>query len=134
MIVSTFKKDLRLLAEKFNLKFLVLFGSRANGTFNNSSDWDFAYFPKSDFSLEDEIDLFDSIMFILKDEKIDLINLKSQEDYLIRKNVSKKSILIYEEKSGIFSEFQVNSIFNYIDYLPMYKIEEEIVNKKLENM
>lgn len=134
MIDSTLKKDLKLLAKKFNLKFLVLFGSRANGTFKKSSDWDFAYYPKSDFSIEDEINLFDSIMFILKDEKVDLINLRNQEDYLIRKNVSENSILIYEEEDGIFSEFQVNSIFNYIDYLPIYRIEEEIVNKRLENM
>jgi uncharacterized protein len=134
MIKPNIKKKLNLLAKKYDLKFLVLFGSRANGTYNNLSDWDFAFFPQKNFSIEDEMDLFDSILFILKNEKVDIINLKNQQDYLLRKNIAQNSILIYEEEKGIYDDFQVNSIFNYIDYLPIYKVEEDIVNKKLKNL
>lgn len=122
------------LSKSFDLKLLILFGSRAKKTHSKTSDWDFAYLPRSNFTFEDEKNLFEKLMKILNYEKIDLINLKFPKNYLIVKNIFFQGILIYEAEKGLFKEMKYNSWISYLDFKHYYDLQFEINKKELEGM
>lgn len=94
------------LSKLFNLKLLVLFGSRAKKTYSRTSDWDFAYFPRSNFTFQDEKNLFENLMRILN----------------------------YESEKGLFKEMKYNSWISYLDFKHYYDLQFEINKKELEGM
>ena len=59
------KQKLKNLAKEFNLDLFILFGSRANNTNREDSDWDFAFIKYGKFKLEDEFDFRIKLMSIL---------------------------------------------------------------------
>jgi predicted nucleotidyltransferase len=128
---SELKKKLMILAKNFKLDLFILFGYRAKGDYNENSDWDFAYFSKN--NKVNYLDLFSEIQNIVG-ENIDLVNLSSDLDPLLRYNILKDNILIYESELGLIDDFYADSVIEYIDFKPYLKLEEEIINKKINNL
>ena len=124
--------QLKEIAKNYDLDLMVLFGSRAKGPIKEDSDYDIAVlFNKYDN--EKFLELLEELEEKLLN-KVDLVSLNLNEDPLLLKNISQGGICISERKKGLFDTFQVNSIFNYIDYSPLYKIEEEIVSDELNSI
>lgn len=134
MIDDNSKKILMSVAKKHKLKLLILFGSRAKGQNRKNSDWDFAILGNKKLSLNKKLKIYQDLDCITKFENVDLIDLNVVDEHILRQNIFKKGICIYENEKGLYDEEFVNTIYNYIDYSPLYKIEEEIVQKKLENL
>lgn len=61
-----------------------------------------------------------------------MIIIDSNLDPLLGKNIFEKGVCLYEKEEGLFDDLQVNALFNYIDFSPLYKIEEELVEKRLD--
>ena len=120
------------ISKKNSLKLLILFGSRANGTENDNSDFDFAFISKKLFDTEDHENLRDQIIEILNFEKVDLINIKKEDDVLIKRNIFDTGICIYESEKGLYDSIFVDVIYDYMEYEPMFRIEKEIVENKLK--
>jgi len=127
------KLFLNKLAKKYSLHLILLFGSRANNTHRNDSDYDIAIKSNKQLGMDDYFNLIDDLEMELC-EKIDLIDLKKQDDPLLNNNIAQNSTLLFEKEKGMYDDFQINAIYNYIDYFPLYKIEEEIVTQKLSTL
>lgn len=113
---------LRDISKKYYIKILVLFGSRAIQTNNKNSDYDLAFYKKN-ISAEDEYELFNNIMEILKTQNIDLINIQKNTDATLRNNIFQKGICIYEKNKFTFENMQVDALMDYIDF-------KEIINSR----
>lgn len=122
------------LAKQFNLKLLILFGSRAKKTYSSNSDWDFAYLATNNFTLKNEMNLFNKLMKILNFEKIDLINLRNPKNYLVVKNIFFEGILIFESEKRLFKEMKYNSWISYLDFKKYYTLQTEINKIELNEM
>lgn len=100
-----------------NLKLLVLFGSRARGEADPSSDWDFAFLSEPDRSIERKpfwlpgSDLLDTLCKLLQvsEEAIDLVDLSTCSE-IIAHFVARDGQVIYEKTSGEFAQFQQNAL------------------------
>ena len=132
LINSELEKNLIDIARKYELSLLVLFGSRVNGNYTKYSDWDFAFKKSKDFSTRNYQELYQEFNKIF--ERFDLVDLDKEEDILLKRNIAENSKLIYEDREGVYDLFVVNSVYEYIDYLPFFKIEEEIINSRLERL
>ena len=122
------KRSLKKIAKKFKLDVFILFGSRATNEYNNKSDWDFA-FVKKDLTTNQEYELFNEIIKIIKDQNIDLINIHKNHDTTLRKEIFEKGICIYEKNKSNFKEMQISSFLDYLEFKQMIPNRDFALNK-----
>ena len=101
-----------LLEQVPYLKLLVLFGSRARGDNQESSDWDFAVLFDEELRKQHEpdgLDCYRSWMILqdildLGDNEMDWVDLKDASK-LLAHEIAKDGVVIYESSSEIFGQF-----------------------------
>ncbi|MBE9063445.1 DUF433 domain-containing protein [cf. Phormidesmis sp. LEGE 11477] len=95
------------------IQLLVLFGSRARGAASRNSDWDFAFLCDEEQRRQYESGglsflrirgILQSI-YHLKDEQIDVIEMKDCSD-LLAHYIAKEGKILYEQSPGIFDTFK----------------------------
>lgn len=116
--LNTLKTTSPLLASTHpDLKLLVLFGSRARGEADSSSDWDFAFLLKPDRPTEHKpfsfpgADLLDTLCKILhvSEAAIDLVDLSTCSE-ITAHFVARDGQVIYEKTPGEFAQFQQSAL------------------------
>ena len=120
-------EKLKKLSKEFNLSFLVLFGSRANGSFTNNSDWDFAYFTNKKI---DKIKLWNKLEILFKN--VDLVEINGLTSIYLKKEISDNGFLIYEKRLGLFEDFKAEVDFEYMDNIDYLKEYENFIEKNLK--
>lgn len=101
--------------QQSTLKLLILFGSRARGDHNSSSDWDIAFLSASDsenpsywFPGADLLQTLSECGQIPCD-RIDLIDMSTCSEMLAH-FVAQEGQLIYERKPGEFERFRQQAL------------------------
>ncbi len=91
-IRETVLEELHVLAQKYNLDKLILFGSRARGDYRKTSDIDLAATGGDivRFSLEAEEETTTLLSF-------DIVNLDKSVQKELRESIEKEGIIIYEK-------------------------------------
>lgn len=100
-----------------NLKLLILFGSRARGEQDPTSDWDFAFLAEPVPVAERKpfwfsgFELLNTLSHLLQisEEKIDIVDLDHCSD-LLAHVVARDGQLIYEKTPGEFARFQYSAL------------------------
>ena len=128
------KSDLKKIAKKYDLKLFILFGSRAKKKEKKNSDWDLAFYPTKDFNAQDEMNLFNDIISLLNDEKVDLLNLKKSKKLHVINNVFQKGELIYEKDKGLFDKKKWDAWFDFQDFKKYYDMQHNITKERLKEM
>lgn len=93
-------EQIRQIAVKYNVKKIVLFGSRARGNHSSVSDYDIAVFAKG-LSVLDQARLWSEVEEIDTLKKIDLTFVDEQIMDEFRKNINKDGVIIYEQGKQI---------------------------------
>lgn len=127
-------EELKLISQKFDLSLLILFGSRAKGNFKENSDFDFAFFSKNTLDSYTYIDLFNEIMFLLKNENIDLIDISKNHDVKLRNEIFQSGVLIYEKNISLFSDFKFKAWIDYIDFQKFTKNNYNIIKNNIRKL
>ena len=120
------REKIKAVAEKYDLEFVVLFGSQATGQTHQKSDVDLAYFPPRNFSSEQESKLYLDTVETIRKNEIDLINLKRASSLLLKQIVGQCSLL-YEKQPGNFNEFVLYVFRIYRETAPLRQLEREYV-------
>ncbi|OGI78236.1 hypothetical protein A3C57_00865 [Candidatus Nomurabacteria bacterium RIFCSPHIGHO2_02_FULL_33_12] len=110
------KEKAPILAIKYKLDLMVVFGSYALGKVKKTSDLDIAVL--GDISFEQELQLAEDLKNLTKVERVDLVNLNNSSP-LLKRNATTKGILIYEKNPGLFSTFRMSSFFEYVETAPL---------------
>ena len=84
--------EIRLLAQKYNLDKVILFGSRARGDFQEKSDIDLAIIG-GDF-IRFSLDIEDTTWTLLK---YDVVNLEQELSPELRNSIEREGVLLYEK-------------------------------------
>ena len=90
--------QLKELCRKYRVSTMYLFGSAANNSFNDNSDFDFLISFKSDVSLEEYADNYFDLLFEMEDifgRKVDLVTEKSLSNPYFIRSVEQSKQLIY---------------------------------------
>jgi uncharacterized protein len=99
-----------------NLKLLILFGSRARGEEDPSSDWDFAFLSEPDrlpqqpywFSGSDLLATLCNLLQV-SDEAVDIVDLSTCSEILAH-FVARDGQAVYEKTPGQFAQFQQQAL------------------------
>lgn len=128
-------KKPREIAEKYNLKLLLLFGSRIGDKkfLHKESDFDVAYFPKKDLNLAEESKLICDLTPIFKSEKIDLVNLKKASPFLFY-SIFQNCQILYADDPLLFYYLRSYAFKKYIEAKPLYQKRSERINELIKNL
>ncbi len=134
MIIKEKFNELIEISKKYDLLMLVLFGSYSKNMQNKNSDVDLAFLSKENFDEKKYFNLRNEILDVLIINKLDLIDLKKTCDLLIKKEIFKEGICIYEEKGGLFDDYAITSYMSYLDFKEYYKYRDEIIKLRLARL
>jgi len=121
------------------LKLLVLFGSRARGEEDPTSDWDVAFLFAPEAPTEQKpfwfpgAELLDTLSQLLhaSEDTIDLVNLSTCSDILAH-FVARDGQVIYEKTPGEFAQFQQQALKTKGELKAFRQVQREQVHQALE--
>jgi len=119
-------------AGELGIELIILFGSRANNTATDQSDYDIAVLMLPNKNLSN-LNTYTSVLFFLSEvlqipeDKIDLTNLNDANP-LLAYHVFFNGKLLYGDKLTFLEEKAV-SYREYIDAEKLFKLEEKIIYK-----
>lgn len=121
------KKDLiEKIAEKYSLKLILLFGSRAAGNNYVGSDFDIAYLSEKELNLEEESHLILALTPIFNSENIDLVNLKNSQPLLLYA-ITQNPQILYQKNPFVFYELRAYAFHLYIETQPLFSLQKELL-------
>lgn len=114
------KTQLFNCAKKYNeLRFLSLFGSRAQGKARPESDWDFGYIADRGF---DPMPLYTDLVLLLETNDVDLVDL-NRASGLLQYRAVKDALLLFETKKGEYETFWLQVLNFWCDVSPLLQKE-----------
>jgi predicted nucleotidyltransferase len=122
---------LKKLSQRHHLKLLVAFGSQVNGRTHNESDLDLAFFPDGKVNEEK---LYLDLVHLFKRADIDLINLITTHNQILRFKILNTGKVLYETKKGVKSNLEWQSYFDYCDFKKYLNLRSSILDKKIGEM
>jgi len=124
------KKRIKKIGDKYNLKLILVHGSYAKEKQRIGSDLDIAILGKKPISWEVFSNIFSDLEDVFGNNKERELDLKTLEnvDPLFLYQVMKNSVLLYGS-SFDYWELKTYAIRNYWDNMPIFKLEEILVNK-----
>lgn len=127
------QKELKKICEKFQIKFLILFGSQASKKTHKESDVDIAIYPEGKKFEKNTHAFEEKLAKIFKNPNIDLINLKTTGPLLQREVVTNGKLLYAMDKES-FSLFQMYAISAYYEFEPYLKLREKMIGKNIKTL
>ena len=118
---------LAAFAEEHNIILVIIYGSRADGTANETSDWDVAVMPMHK-THPDKIKILVELDKTFEVE-IDSCVIDSNSDPLHRWEVFRGGKPLYEDRAGRFDEEFVNAWKVFCDTEKFRRIEKEIIDE-----
>ena len=86
-------EGLAILADKYNISQIILFGSRARGDNNTKSDVDIAVYGCEDFA-RFALDVEDEVWTLLK---FDIVNMDGDVSEELKNEIQRDGVVIYEK-------------------------------------
>ncbi len=116
-------------AKKYpQLRFLLLFGSRAQGKARPESDWDFGYLADREF---DPMPLYTDLSLLLETNEIDLVDL-NRASGLLQFRAVKDALLLFEVKKGEYERFWLQVLNFWCDVSPLLQREYDFLLEGLK--
>ncbi len=123
------EKELDNLASKYQLNYLVLFGSRSDGSFKTDSDCDIAISSKRELDFFSEFELSEKLSSVFK-IKVDLVNV-SKAGPVLMKEITDNGKLIKEYTQDSYDRFEIFSFMNYVEAKPLLRMKEEYIERNV---
>ncbi|MCX7771386.1 MAG: nucleotidyltransferase domain-containing protein, partial [Proteobacteria bacterium] len=118
------KEKLRKLSENYGIQFILLFGSKAEGTDTPESDTDIAVYADHVLSEEEKINLAFELSPILKTENIDLVDIKISPP-ILKKKIFDNYKALFVNNSFLLYQVELSVLREYEESKILYKIRDE---------
>jgi len=129
------KDEIKEFAEKNNIEFIVLFGSRVKGNFTKESDFDIAILQKGRVKLFSNLSEYSDYVsefakyLKISSEKIDLVDL-NDANILLRQEIAENSELIYGNATD-YENYKSFAYRDFIDAKPLFDLESDFIYLKI---
>lgn len=131
------KERISNIARRYNLRLVILFGSRASGSYTADSDYDIGVWFE-DYSVVRQGDtrlyrsLFEQFTEALGSRKVHLAILNRATPLLLWE--AAKGQLLYERKPGDWTEFRVQAAKKHWDNRLFYEAERRYLEERYGGM
>lgn len=116
---------LQKIAQKYNLRLLLLFGSQVEAKqLHKESDFDVAYLSRRKLSLMEEAQMIVDLVPYFHSENIDLVNLKNASP-LLYYAVFDKCQVLFQENKLLFPTLRVYAFRKFVEMRPIYELQHQ---------
>ncbi|MBU4298623.1 nucleotidyltransferase domain-containing protein [Patescibacteria group bacterium] len=125
------KRKLKELAEKYQLRMMILFGSQVRKQprqLHQESDVDVAYLSKKDLSGKEIIALDCDLIDVFSQDRVDLTNLR-QDNPFLRYEIAKNSQLLYGKEMD-YLEFKAFAFKDYVNHQPLFDLTSILIRRR----
>ena len=127
MIINNVQKNsIRLIAEKYGLSLVLLFGSQATGHTHKHSDIDIGYVSSREFDYKENYAITLELMHILKCKDIEFTNIYNVSPSM-KKQIADTGVSLYEKNSTILDYFKIRAFREYVDTKPLRIYRDSLV-------
>jgi predicted nucleotidyltransferase len=135
--IEKIKSKIKKIAEKYDIKFVVLFGSQADllKILKKDSDFDVAVFLKGKRAFFADANLYGDLLnefsklFNVDDSiKIDLTDL-GRANILLRYEITSNGLLLYGDGDE-YAQFRAFAFRDYHDARPLFALESFLIKKR----
>lgn len=131
--IEKIKPKIKKIARKYDLNFVVLFGSLASGLVHKRSDIDLAYSAKKFLDYRKEYELtceFQRAFNLGPKVEIELVNLDNAPP-LLAKEVAFKGKLLAEIAPRSFAYFQMYAFKLFVEAKPLFALRDKFIFQNL---
>ena len=125
------KKDIAVIAKKYGLRLLVLFGSQARGDAYKGSDIDIAYAAGKTIDMTEENCMALELYSVFGTAKLDMVDL-SKADPLLLKCITEEGIALYEAEKSFFNNLYLYAMNTYRESKILRDLRQYLVNARNE--
>lgn len=120
------------IIKKYDLKLLLLFGSRARGDARYDSDTDVAFMSGKKLDFNEKAKLMMDLLPVVKAEetKIDVVDVKTAHPLLLYL-IMKDAKILYAEDMVFFYDIQAAAFKKYIEMKPHFELQKELLLSKI---
>ena len=134
-ITTKQKQQIKKIAEKYHLRFIIIHGSYARGEEREGSDLDVAVYENERIDYSKLFEMrrdFSTIFGDNEDRELDLKTLYDKDPLFVYQ-VVRDSQLIYGKKYD-YCFFEAATIRNYFFNSKIFKLEDILIKKALQNL
>ena len=128
MLTKEQKGKIGAISRKYDLKILLLFGSRVSGRIKLDSDFDLAYSARKPLSREQKIGLNYDLMELFDTDRIDQVDLNNAGPLLLYE-ISKKSQLLFGSEVD-YIKFKTSAFRIFIDSASLFRLQDVLIKKR----
>ena len=122
------KEKIKQIAQKYNLKLVLLFGSQVSGYLNRESDVDIAFLPSKKLTFKQDYTLNYEFTNVFGTDKVDTVNLKTAPPLLMKQIIDNCQIL-YQLKPMVFDYFEAYARQRYQEAAPLFEMTEKAIKR-----
>jgi predicted nucleotidyltransferase len=126
------KPKIAKIAEKYELKLVVLYGSQATGKAKLNSDIDIAILGERRIDFDKHIELINEFTDLFNTDEID-VKLLHNTNPLFRYEVMRDGILLYGSDYD-FVSFKAYAFRDYMDSGDLFRLKRIFIKKRMEYM
>lgn len=131
MEIDVTKEKLMLdVAQKYDLRLVLLFGSRVEGKqLHKESDFDVAYLSKRKLDLMEEARMMTEMAPYFHSDNIDLVNLRNAPPLLYYAVFDKCQVLFAEDEL-LFPTLRIYAFRKFVEMQPIYELKFQRLKEK----
>lgn len=127
----TIKKKIKKVAEKYNLKLVILYGSHARGAAKETSDIDIAVLGAVSLDFDAVLAITGEFSSIFESNAVDVKSLHNVNPFF-RYQVTKDGTLLFGGERGFIS-FKAYAFRDYIDSRSLLRLKEKMVRERVRH-
>lgn len=125
-------KKIKEIAEKYGLKLVLLFGSRASGNTHFASDFDVAVLAKKPIPLEKELKIQYEFVKIFKTDNVDVVDVRTASPLLLYQIFCKPHKILFCGDPLVYLRHKIYAERKYIEAKPLFELTEHSIEKFLK--
>ena len=111
------KQKIKEIAEKYQLRLILLFGSQATGEIHNESDFDIAYLPAKNLEFEQENYLNYEFTNFFQNDRVDTVDMRKAPPLLFYA-IFRRCLILFKENDLVFPTYRAYAFKKYIEAKP----------------
>jgi len=117
------KEKIEEIAQKYQLRLVLLFGSRASNKFvRKDSDFDIAFLSQKNLSFDQENYLNYELTNIFQNNKVDTVDIRKAPP-LLMKQIFDNNIILYCKNKIIYHKYMIYAERRYAEAKPLFELQ-----------
>ncbi len=120
-----------MLAQKYGLSLVMLFGSQATGYTHKKSDVDIGYLSPKEIGYRENYKIALEVGRIFRKPDVEMVNIRNVSPEL-KKQVADQGIVLYEGRRSAFDLFRIHANRTYIETKPLRAYRDQRLKEFLQ--